>query len=67
MLVYVAELILDYLVRGPWRDPQGFNFPQTVTFDDTMPILVEGSRIHLGAVFAAIAVVAAAVLLGRTL
>ena len=34
MLVYVAELMLDYLVRGPWRDPQGFNFPQTVTFDD---------------------------------
>ena len=27
MLVYVAELLLDYLVRGPWRDPKGFNFP----------------------------------------
>ncbi len=33
MLVYVADLTLDYLVRGPWRDPQGFNFPQTVKFD----------------------------------
>jgi ABC-type uncharacterized transport system permease subunit len=22
MLVYVAELLLDYLVRGPWRDPE---------------------------------------------
>ena len=33
MLVYVAQLILDYLVRGPWRDPKGFNFPQSVTFD----------------------------------
>jgi len=21
MLVYVADLLLDYLVRGPWRDP----------------------------------------------
>ena len=29
MLVYVAELLLDYLVRGPWRDPKGFNFPTT--------------------------------------
>src|SRR3954451_12700815 len=58
MLVYVAELTLDYLVRGPWRAPQGFNFPQTVTFNHTMPILVEGSRIHLGAAFAALAVVA---------
>src|SRR4029078_7425216 len=29
MLVYIADLILDYLVRGPWRDPKGFNFPTT--------------------------------------
>ena len=29
MLVYVAQLFLDWLVRGPWRDPEGFNFPQT--------------------------------------
>ena len=29
MLVYVAELLLDWLVRGPWRDPKGFNFPTT--------------------------------------
>jgi ABC-type uncharacterized transport system permease subunit len=67
MLVYVAELFLDYLVRGPWRDPAGFNFPQTVTFDTVMPILVPDSRIHLGALFALLAVVGAAVLLGRTL
>src|SRR6202000_2729029 len=26
MLVYVADLFLDYLVRGPWRDTKGFNF-----------------------------------------
>lgn len=29
MLTYVAALILSWLVRGPWRDPAGFNFPQT--------------------------------------
>ena len=34
MLVYVADLVLDYLVRGPWRDPKGFNFPTTAAFDD---------------------------------
>ena len=28
MLVYVANLGMDYLVRGPWRDPQGLTFPQ---------------------------------------
>ena len=27
MLVYVAQLFLDWVVRGPWRDPKGFNFP----------------------------------------
>ena len=44
MLVYVAELLLDYLARGPWRDPKGFNFPQSVTFDDAarLPYLMEG-------------------------
>jgi simple sugar transport system permease protein len=29
MLVYVATLTLNYLVFGPWKDPQGYNFPQT--------------------------------------
>jgi hypothetical protein len=27
MLVYVAQLFLDWMVRGPWRNPEGFNFP----------------------------------------
>ena len=26
MLVYVAQLALDYLVRGPWRDPARLQF-----------------------------------------
>lgn len=32
MLVYVSQLFLDWVVRGPWRDPMGYNFPQTVQF-----------------------------------
>lgn len=67
MLVYVAELLLDWLVRGPWRDPRAMNFPQTVAFDVAVPILVEGSRIHLGAALAVLACGAAAFLLGRTM
>jgi simple sugar transport system permease protein len=69
MLVYVADLFLDYLVRGPWRDPAGYNFPTTAEFDPvaTVPVLVEGGRLHLGAIIALVAVAAAAVLLGRTL
>lgn len=27
MLVYISQLFLDWLVRGPWRDPGGMNFP----------------------------------------
>ena len=69
MLVYVAELVLDYLVRGPWRDPNGYNFPTTAEFDPvaTVPTLIEGSRLHLGAVIALVVVMIATVLLGRTI
>lgn len=69
MLVYVADLFLDYLVRGPWRDPHGFNFPTTAEFDPvaTVPLLIEGGRLHLGAIIALLVVAAAAILLGRTI
>jgi general nucleoside transport system permease protein len=69
MLVYVADLLLDYLVRGPWRDPNGFNFPTTAEFDPvaTVPILIDGTRLHLGALIALVVVAVAAVLLGRTI
>jgi ABC-type uncharacterized transport system permease subunit len=29
MLTYIATLLLSWLVHGPWRDPAGFNYPQT--------------------------------------
>ena len=50
MLVYVALLILDYLVVGPWKDPQGYSFPKTRSFSESgrMPILFAGLRVHLG-------------------
>ena len=69
MLVYVADLLMDYLVRGPWRDPKGMNFPTTAEFDPvaTVPNLIEGSRLHAGALVALIVVICAAVLLGRTI
>src|SRR5947209_16070430 len=69
MLVYVAELLLDWLVRGPWRDPKGFNIPTTAEFDPVaaMPILIEGSRLHFGAIIALLVVIGATIVLGRTL
>lgn len=49
MLVYVAQLLLGYLVQGPWRDPEGYNFPQTKMFTDAeiLPLLVEGVRTNI--------------------
>ncbi len=69
MLVYVAELLLDYMVRGPLRDPKGFNFPQSVTFDDVarLPFLADGERLHLGVLLALIVLGASAFVFARTL
>jgi len=67
MLVYIAERIIDYFVRGPWRDPAGLNFPLTANFDNTLPALFRRSPIHLDSIFALIVVAAAAVLLWRSL
>ena len=50
MLVYVANLFLSWLVFGPWKDPRGFNFPQSVSFADgaAMPRIITGMRLHWG-------------------
>jgi len=68
MLVYVAQQLLNYLVFGPWKDPQGFNFPQTPSFDGTMllPSLLGGTRLHAGSVLALLAVVGFAIFLFRS-
>ncbi|MBT3360604.1 MAG: ABC transporter permease [Rhodospirillales bacterium] len=68
MLTYVAILLLSYLVHGPWRDPDGYNFPESRLFPEvgTMPVLIEGTRVHLGVFFALIAV-AVALVLGKGL
>jgi ABC-type uncharacterized transport system permease subunit len=68
MLVYVAVQVLNYLVYGPWKDPMGFNFPQTQRFDPQamVPRLFAGLRLHWGLVMALVAVVAVWVFLFRT-
>lgn len=49
MLVYIAKLFVSWLVFGPWKDPDGFNFPQTKMFSDgaLLPALAEGLRVNL--------------------
>ena len=68
MLVYVAEMLLSYLVYGPWKDPQGYNFPQTITFLDAarIPKIVSGFRMNIGVFIALGAVAGFAVFLSRT-
>ena len=59
MLVYVAVMLLSFVVSGPWKDPQGYNFPQSRTFDAAtrIPRLFAGSRVSIG-IFIALAGVA---------
>ncbi|HEY7901874.1 MAG TPA: ABC transporter permease [Casimicrobiaceae bacterium] len=61
MLVYIATLLLSFLVHGPWRDPEGFNFPQSRMFAASalLPTIVTGTRLNAGALLT-LAVVAAA-------
>ena len=68
MLVYVAEQVLNYLVYGPWKDPAGYNFPQTITFlkATQVPKLFTGFRVNVGVIVAGVAVLAFWVLLFRT-
>ncbi len=68
MLTYVAVQFLYFLVRGPWKDPGGFNFPQTRMFtaDQTLPTLLEGSLVHLGIPAALVLAVIAWLLMEKT-
>jgi ABC-type uncharacterized transport system permease subunit len=60
MLVYVAEMVLSYLVYGPWKDPAGYNFPQTISFLDPtkVPRLFASGRVNIGAPIALVSVAA---------
>ena len=44
MLVYIAQLMLSWLVHGPWRDPQGQNYPQSQGFGDAETMSVADRR-----------------------
>ncbi|GAB5376679.1 MAG: ABC transporter permease [Acuticoccus sp.] len=73
MLVYVANLLLDFLVRGPWRDPEGYNFPESRDFgaSATVPEMLSmgafGGRANWGIVIAIAAAVLTMILIARTL
>ena len=68
MLVYVAILLLGFLVEGPWKDPNGYNFPQSKTFEKAtqIPRLMAGSRVSIGLLIALVGVGLLWVFLFRT-
>jgi simple sugar transport system permease protein len=67
LMNYVAVLMLNFLVFGPWRDPEGVNYPQTAPFVDAAVLPGWGTtRVHLGLVFGLVALVAFAFVMART-
>ncbi len=68
MLVYVSILFLDWMVRGPWRDPLAFGFPNTVSFSDAALIPFIGTgRLNASAIVALVVVLVLALVMARTL
>ena len=68
MLTYVGTLFLSYLVHGPWRDPQGLNFPESRMFNDwaVLPVIMDETRLNVGAIIALFVVVAGWVIISRS-
>lgn len=54
MFNYIIIYLLSWLVNGPMMDPDGFGFPQTVLVSKQMqlPVLISGTRLHLGLLLA---------------
>jgi simple sugar transport system permease protein len=68
MLVYVGSFLLQYVVRGPMRDPMSFGFPQSPMFPDParLPILLDTTRLHLGFALAILAALVAWLFVARS-
>jgi simple sugar transport system permease protein len=68
MLNYVAQLWLSWLVFGPWRDPAGFNFPQSQPLAPAalFPVIIEGTRANISVIFALVAVGIGWLVVGRS-
>ena len=67
LLNYVAILLVQFFVFGPWKDPQSANFPQSRAFVDAARLPTFGAeRIHAGIILAVIAVALLAFVLSQT-
>lgn len=68
MLSLVAAQVLNYLLLGPWKDPAGFNFPQSVMFqyDAMIPIMIAGTRVNVSLILTLLLSVAAWVFIQKS-
>lgn len=59
LLNYVAFFLMSYFIHGMLKDPASFNWPFSPPLAESamLPVL-EGTRVHLGSVFAVLAAVA---------
>ncbi len=69
MLTYVSVNLLDYLVFGPWKSPRSFGQPQTIAFsaDQSLPYILPGTIVQLGAPIALLIAFIAWIVLSRSL
>jgi len=48
MMNYIAILLYQYLYNGPWRDPEGFGFPGSKQFPQSVWLPRFAGRAHIG-------------------
>jgi simple sugar transport system permease protein len=67
LLNYVAILLVNFLVFGPWKDPESANYPQTAEFVEAAVLPAFGNtRVHWGFVFALVSLFLFHLVLSRT-
>ena len=65
---YVAILLVDVFVFGPWKNPEGLGYPYTTPFEAAAIFpAIAGTRFHWGFLAPAIALVVTYVILTRTI
>ena len=67
LLNYVAILLVNFFVFGPWKDSESANYPQTAAFVHAAILpAFGGTRLHLGFAFAFFALILFHFVLSRT-
>lgn len=67
MLNYIATYLVLYLLSGPLKEPPGY-FPQSAQIAKTawLPVIISGTRLHIGIIFAIVSVFIVYFLLWRS-